>query len=108
MSKTLDELQDEIGVWGDATFPKSTPETVLAHFREEVGEFVDVAPTMPDYPGYGEAAEAADVFLLLLQFAHKKGFSLHEATEHKMAINRARTWKTEPEPAGHFKHEATA
>lgn len=104
MSKTLDEFQNEIGGWGNLTFPKSTPETVLAHFREEVAEFLEVAPMMPELPDYDEAEEAADVFLLLLHFAHKKGFSLFDVTERKMAINRARRWNTEPEPAGHFKH----
>lgn len=104
MRKALQSLQDEIGGWGDATFPKSTPETVLAHFREEVAELLEVAPMMPDHPSHDEAEEAADVFLLLLHFAHKKGFSLFDVTERKMAINRARRWNTEPEPAGHFKH----
>lgn len=104
MSKTLDEYQAEIGAWGNETFPKSTPDTVLAHFEEESEEFIEIAPMMPDHPRDDEAEEAADVFLLLLHFAHKKGFSLLEVTERKMVKNRARIWSTEPEPAGHFKH----
>lgn len=104
MSKTLDEYQAEIGAWGDETFPKSTVSVVLAHFEEESKEFVEIAPMIPNHPSYDEAEEAADVFLLLLHFAHKKGFSLFEVTERKMAINRNREWNTQAEPAGHFKH----
>lgn len=106
--KTLQALQNEVGTWGEQTFPNSTPDTVLAHFEEEVREFVEIAPLMPDCPQFDEAEEAADVFLLLLHFAHKKGFSLYQVAERKMAINRARTWKTDAEPAGHFKHEVLA
>lgn len=102
MSKTLDQYQSEIGAWGDATFPKSTVGSVAVHFEEEAAEFMD-SLRLGDHDGALE--EAADCFLMLLHFAHKSGFSLFEAAECKMAINRARTWNTEPEPAGHFKHK---
>jgi NTP pyrophosphatase (non-canonical NTP hydrolase) len=94
MSKTLDELQDEIGAWGDATFPKSTDQTVLAHFAEEANEFLAAASAMPHNPQYDETEEAADVLRLLLHFAHKTGFSLSDAAERKMVKNRERTWNT--------------
>lgn len=102
--KTIDEFQDEIGAWGDATFPMSTADTVIAHFWEEAQEFVEAALSVGNGCMERWEEEAADTFLLLLHFAHKTGFSLHDATERKMATNRARTWSTTPEPAGHFKH----
>ena len=97
-------MQDEIGAWGDATFPNGDRYGVVSHFREEVREFLDVADSIPNNPQYDEAEEAADVFLLLLHFAHKVGFDLETVTERKMAVNRLRTWNTTPEPEGHFKH----
>lgn len=104
MSKTLDEYQREVGAWGDATFPKSTADTVFSHLREEFEELAAVAATIPENAQYDEAEEVADCFILLVQFAHKKGFSLFAVAERKMEVNRARTWKTDPEPGGHFKH----
>ena len=99
---TLDECQDDIGAWGDATFPHSTIDTVMAHLAEEVAEFFD------DWRAGRETQEeeAADVLLLLLHYAHKRGFSLRARAAEKMALNRARRWKATPEPAGHVTHEA--
>lgn len=100
MSKTLDDFQAEVGAWGDVTFPRSTAQTVTSHFAEEAGEFTE-AVAANDMAAF---EEAADCLLLLLHFAHKSGFSLHAAAEHKLAVNRARRWKTTPEPGGHIKH----
>jgi NTP pyrophosphatase (non-canonical NTP hydrolase) len=105
MTKTLDEFQNEIGAWGDTTFPQSTPDTVLAHFWEEAQEFTAESLSIGRGTVHRREEEAADVLLLLLHFAHKTGFSLMDAAENKMTINRKRKWKTEPEPAGHFKHD---
>lgn len=104
--KTLRELQDEIGEWADATFPKSNRDTILSHFSEEVVEFQHACnPIFPDYPNAGEEfVEAADCVILLLHFAHRVGFDLQEAIEAKMAVNRSREWNTTPESGGHFKH----
>lgn len=103
MGKTLNELQDEIGKWGEATFPRSTPGTILAHLQEEIVELVDAWNELRDGET-GDIEEAADCFLLLLHYCHRRGGSLFDAMAAKMAVNRSRTWKTDPEPAGHFKH----
>ena len=94
-------MQAEIGAWGNETFPQSTSDTILAHLQEEIAELTAEAESerSSDY-----RIEAADCFLLLLHFAHRKGFSLFDAAMAKMAINRQRQWKTTPEAAGHFKH----
>ena len=100
--KTLDEFQNEVGAWGDATFPNSTWATVASHFEEEAAEFMDALRGGRQEKIEGELA---DSFLLLMQFAHKTGVSLYEAAERKMIVNRARTWKVnDPEPGGHVKH----
>lgn len=97
---SLQQLQDEIGSWGDATFPNSTIDTVIAHLAEEVTEFFDDYRAGKD----SQEEELADVLILMLHFAHKSFFSLAESVESKMAVNRARVWNTKPEPGGHFKH----
>lgn len=108
--KTLDEFQAEVGAWGDTTFPKSNWLTVLNHFEEEAGELIETRLAVNGEPHTfppslsAVAEEAADCFILLMQFAHKTDFSLYDAAERKMAINRARAWKTTLEPGGHIKH----
>lgn len=110
MSKTLNELQLETGTWADATFPSSTPLTILSHFEEEANELLETWLALPGEPHTfppsisDVAEEAADCLLLLLHLAHKTGFSLFDAAEHKLAVNRQRKWKAEPEAAGHIKH----
>lgn len=108
MAQTLDEFQNETGAWGDATFPLSNADTVFSHLLEEFDELKAVAATIPDNPQYDEAEEVADCFILLMQFAHKKGFSLYRSAVRKMEQNRERTWKVEPEPGGHIKHDQEA
>lgn len=106
MGKTLREMQAEIGAWGDATFPRSTADTVLSHFREEADELLFAGTGPAGSPADFAPEEAADCLILLIQFAHKCGFRLADAAEAKMQINRARTWKVDsPEPGGHVKHE---
>lgn len=107
----FDQFQASIGAWGEATFPTSTPLTVLSHFGEEANEFIDAHLAMFGVFGVprtfptAAAEEAADCFLLLLHYAHKQGFSLYDAAARKMEINRTRTWNTDPEPGGHIKHK---
>lgn len=63
-----------------------TPET-LAHLREEVGELADA-----EAAGTGYEDEAADALILLLGYAHRRGFSLAAALARKHAVNLARRW----------------
>ncbi|MHB1131675.1 MAG: dATP/dGTP pyrophosphohydrolase domain-containing protein [Chloroflexota bacterium] len=97
--QTLDDLQAELGAWGDATFGTGDRgSAVLAHFAEEVIELV----------GSEEPEEAADCAILLLQFAHRRGFSLREAIERKYEKNQRRQWgKPEPNGVVHHITEAT-
>ncbi|KKK69377.1 hypothetical protein LCGC14_2934640 [marine sediment metagenome] len=97
-------IQDIIGVWGDKTFPDSSPETILSHLQEEIKELVDA---QGDYQknDCDRSLEAADCFLLLLHYAHKLDFDMLDVAIRKMKVNINRTWKAEPEPGGHYKHE---
>lgn len=91
----LDEIVSFVGKWGDETFKDSTAETVLSHMREEIAELSESK----------DPEEAADVFLLLCHFCYKSGISLGDVAAAKFKKNQARTWKSEPEPGGHWKHE---
>lgn len=100
---SLMEVQNLIGAWGDKTFPDSTAETVLSHLQEEINELVE-ANVDYEKNNKDRIQEAADCFLLVMQYAHKMGYDiLYEAIE-KMKINIARDWNTIAEPGGHFKH----
>lgn len=99
----LDELQSRIGRWGNATFPQSTTRTILAHLKDEVKELDDADRIIPlATDAHGE--EAADCLLLLLHFAHRRGFSLFDEAIKKAAKNETRTWETKRNERGYFKH----
>lgn len=91
----ISDLQKATGEWAESQFPRSTPESVIAHFREEASEFAEA----------GDPEEAADCLLLLCHFAHKRGFSLLDEAAKKLRKNKLRKWATEPNSEGYFKHE---
>ena len=92
----LRDFQREVGEWGLATFPQSTPATILAHLAEEVRELEDAA-------GAACAEEAADVFLLLLHYCHRREIDLLREARAKLAVCRERTWARD-EAAGYSRH----
>ena len=93
-------FQEQVGAWGDETFPHSTPASVVAHLMDEVGELADdIAHANND----GIPSEAADCFLLLLHTAHKCGFDLQEEAERKFLVNKGRRWG-EPDERGVVRH----
>lgn len=80
MSKTLDEFQREVGQWGQATFPQSKLLSIIRHFEEEARELVD-AMEHPTKSIQEVDEEAADCFLLLLHYCHRRGVSLMALAE---------------------------
>lgn len=102
--KDMKDRQDEFGEWADKCFPKSTPESILAHFAREAVELVGIEvmeralehekkkafgrPVTFD----GQASECADCTLLLFHYAHKKDFSLQNACRDKFYALQERTW----------------
>jgi NTP pyrophosphatase (non-canonical NTP hydrolase) len=81
----LDALQREAGEWGVATFPHSTPASLIAHLADEVAELRAASQHPSDGPG-GYQEEAADCLLFLLDLAHRLEFSLGAAAAAKLAV----------------------
>ena len=80
------KLQDDIGIFTDATFGESTPRSKALHLAEEAKE----AAADP-----ADVIEWADCMILLLDGARKAGFTtehLYQAVLKKMEINKSRKW----------------
>ncbi len=86
-------FQDEVGNWADKTFPGSTANSVLAHFKKEVIELCESQ----------EPEEAADCFILLLHHAHKCGYDLMIEAFKKFEIVKTRKWG-KPDKDGIVEH----
>lgn len=100
-------LQDEIGDWGDITFPLSTPRSVMAHLSDEITELSTEVDAYIATPGNDTrrllAEEAADCLLLLYHIAHKCGFDLETEARAKFEKNQRRRWG-EPDERGVVRH----
>ena len=92
------ETSSTIREWGDATFGAPSDLTVLvARARLEMDE-LEQAIREGDMAEAGR--EAADVVILLHRLAGILGLELNEQVDAKMAINRARKWKTTGDGTG--------
>jgi len=99
----INEFQTKIGIWGSETFPQSSPGTILAHLKDEVAELQSAWDTLR-FDDSEDAEEAADCFLLLLHYAHRRGFSLFDAAVVKAAINEKRKWEPTQNERGYQRH----
>ncbi len=87
-ARSLDAWQATLGAWTDAIFGGNRTRETLIHLTEEVVELLDA-----DAAGARYEEETADVLILLLCFAHRRGFSLAESLARKHAVNLGRTWR---------------
>lgn len=101
--KDIEQFQERVGEWGKSTFPHSTTQTILAHLRDEITELIEADRDSPLATDLHQE-EAADCFILLLHYAHRRGFSLFDAGVVKAAINERRTWSTSKNERGYFDH----
>lgn len=98
----MDELQLQIGKWGDATFgTEDDGSAIVAHLREEVSELTYALAEGPESLIWNEVADCA---ILLLQLAHRRNFSLRLEVEHKHRINVKRRWG-KPDANGVVRHQ---
>ena len=92
------ETSKTIREWGDDLFGAPQDLTVLvARARVEMDELEQsLREGNPEEAG----REAADVVILLHRLAGILGMELSEQVDAKMAVNRARKWKTTGDGAG--------
>lgn len=88
-------LQETVGAWAQETFPHQTPRSCAAHLLQEAAELYCSAISYEE--------EAADCYLLLLTYAHRRGFSLHEAAVNRMRNLRLRQWEMQSDGLMHAK-----
>lgn len=99
---SLDRFQESVGVWGQATFPRSSIHSIAQHFREEADEFhAAISSCVPTLDHADE--EAADCVLLLLHYCYRRNVSLMDLMQKKMETNRVRKW-ADVEGRGYAKH----
>lgn len=94
MMNQMDDLQRDVGEWAEETFAMQTSASIVAHLAREVAELA-ANPL--------SAEEAADCCLLLMDLAHRCGYSLHEAAQAKLAECKRRQWG-KPDAEGVVEH----
>lgn len=81
---SFEGLHAEYMQWVKATFPDETPREQYVHLCEEFDELCD---------NLSDAAEYADVMMLLFCVAANNGVDIFKAFAEKFEINKARAWK---------------
>lgn len=89
----LDVELERATSWSRQTFPHATEASTLEHLRREMAEF-SADPSV---------YEAADVLILLAQWAHITGVDLAWAVHDKMRVNVNRHWGV-PDAYGVVEH----
>ena len=91
----IDSLAVRVMIQADRLFPARTDSSMFLKLYGEIGEMVDSDPE-------NLGGEVADVFIMLLDFAKRKGINISKEVVKKMAINDLRQWQADQN--GVFKH----
>jgi len=83
----IDLLAQEVFEWAEATFPDRTDASLFLKAYGELAELIE---------SDGDPLELADVFILFLDYAIRKGIVPSEAIRKKLEINKERKWKIQP------------
>ena len=95
---TIKETQASIVKWADETFgPAANEDVVMKRMEEEIHEMLETE----HLPPLAAALEAADVYITMVRWVQYLGFDLHTLVDEKMAINRARKWRSNNDGTGH-------
>lgn len=79
----INDLARKVSEQADKLFPDRTDSSMFLKLFSEIGEMVD----HPD-----DTMEVADVFIMLLDYAHRKKINIRQVVEYKMAVNDNRQW----------------
>lgn len=91
----VDRFQKLLGDWCTKTFPDAKLDGILKHLEKEVVEELQVHPDDPH--------ELADCIILLIHYATRKGWSIHDAVLSKFEILKTRVWG-KPDEHGVIEH----
>jgi hypothetical protein len=95
------ETQQSISDWADETF--GVPENNISgvvRANKEMSELLSALAEDDNHPKTGE--EIADIYIVLCRVAQRRGLSITDEVDRKMAINRRRKWKLDGK--GHGQH----
>lgn len=93
MITPIDSLAEAVHEQANALFPNRTDQSMYLKMYEEMAEVIS---------SDGDPLEVADVFIMILDYAKRKGIDIESAVREKMAINWNRGWKQTA--SGTFKH----
>lgn len=91
--KSIAELAQETKELSDQLFPDRTDASMYLKMYKEMSEVIE---------SRGDADEIADVFILWLDYAARKGVDIQAVVERKNAINSERKWQRMPD--GFYQH----
>lgn len=80
----IDSIALDVKTWANKVFPGRTDGSMALKLYQEIGEMIE---------SNGDPSEIADVFIMLLDYAERKGVRIGDAIRAKMVINRQRQWK---------------
>lgn len=82
----IGKLTEEVTQWANQTFPHRTDVSMYLKLYSEIGEMIE---------SDGDPMEIADVFIMLLDYAHRKQVDITSIVRKKLDINRNREWTTD-------------
>lgn len=102
---TFRDFQKEHGEWSQKLFPDQTEQSMLSHLRSEAG--CDKCGTGELFVG-SDPFEIADVVMLAIAIANKRGVDLYKLCLDKFEIVKNREWDASGEFPAHVKEEDDA
>lgn len=92
---SINNLAELVRGQADLLFPDRNDQSMYLKLYGEIAEMIDAPPDKLN-------GEVADVFIMLLDFADRKGIDIEAAVLLKMSINEHRTWTRTAN--GNFQH----
>lgn len=84
----IHHLAIDIKAWADEVFPHRTDSAMFLKMYGEIAELIDAGS---DHDACAD--EVADILILVLDYALRKGVNASSAVQRKLAVNRARNWQ---------------
>lgn len=96
LTQRMNEFVRSKGWYDPASKRPQTPANLAKSLVIESSEVLELFQWSEQADSAELGSELADVFLYLLQLADVSGIDLEAATLRKLALNRKRTWDSEP------------